>query len=129
MSEGTCSALEHGYLHWVERAHGLPKPVRQLRVASPQPVLRDVGYASFGLVVELDGRLFHDNARSRDRDLGRDLDAALTGRTTVRLGWGQVFGKPCETAEKVGRLLQAGGWSGVTTPCPRCAVRSCGVTG
>lgn len=129
VSEGACSALEHGYLTRVERAHGLPRAERQLPISTPRTIFRDVDYAAYGLIVELDGRLFHDDARSRDRDLGRDLDAALSGRSTVRLGWGQVYGRPCETAEKVGRLLQAGGWSGAATPCPDCSVRYLGVTG
>jgi len=64
------------------------------------------------VVVELDGRLFHDAATGRDRDLERDLDTATDGRSTVRLGWGQVFERPCSTAAKVGRLLQLAGWSG-----------------
>lgn len=37
-------------------------------------------------IVELDGRLGHDSAVDRDRDLERDLDAALGNTGTVRLG-------------------------------------------
>lgn len=117
---GTCSALEHGYLTRVERAHGLPAARRQVRESSRGPVYRDVLHEHLGVVVELDGRTFHDTAHQRDRDLDRDLDVVLGGRITVRLGWGQVFGRPCETAAKVGRLLQQRGWSGTPTACPRC---------
>jgi hypothetical protein len=99
VAEGTCSVLEHGYLTRVERAHGLPRPSRQPTAASDRgPICRDVDYRRFGLYVELDGRLFHDNAAQRDRDPDRDLDAAVDGLHTVRLGWGQVFGRPCRTA-------------------------------
>jgi predicted methyltransferase len=49
---------------------------------------RDVVYAEFEQVVELDGRLFHDSADARDADLDRDLDAAVERLGTVRLGWG-----------------------------------------
>ena len=45
---------------------------------------RDVEYDDF--VVELDGRLFHDDTAARDRDLERDLDAAVEGKDTIRLG-------------------------------------------
>ena len=90
IAEGTCSALEHAYLTRVERPHGLPRPERQ-RQPSGQRVLRDVDHAEFGLVIELDGRAFHDNATAWDADLERDLDALITQeRETVRLGWGQV---------------------------------------
>ncbi len=121
IAQGTCSALEHGYLTRVERPHGLPTATRQ---APGVGIYRDVEYAAQGLVVELDGRLFHDDAASRDGDLERDLDAALTARVTVRLGWGQVFGRSCETATKVAALLQARGWTGAAIPCPACTLAS-----
>ena len=55
---------------------------------------------------------FHDTAGQRDRDLDRNIAAAVDGRRTVRLGWGQVHERPCWTADKVGVLLQARGWRG-----------------
>lgn len=113
--------LEHGYLDRVERPHGLPTAARQVAASACGPSYRDVEYQEQRLVVELDGRLFHDSARSRDRDLDRDLDVAVDGGFTVRLGWGQVFGRPCDTASRVSRLLQLRGWSGDPIPCPACA--------
>jgi hypothetical protein len=115
--DGTHSVLEHGYLVRVERAHGLPRGERQ---ASGDGRYRDVRYAAHATDVELDGRLFHDDARSRDDDLDRDLDAVVDGRLTVRLGWGQVFGRPCRTAERVGAILRARGWTGSLRRCPDC---------
>ena len=93
---GTCSVLEHRYLTDVERAHGLPLGIRQDRVIrSGRPMMRDVVYRgprrSWTQVVELDGRLDHDNAAARDRDLERDLDAAIEREHSVRIGYGQVF--------------------------------------
>ena len=129
LAEGACSALEHGYLTRVERAHGLPRAARQVRASARGPVYRDVEYGALGLVVELDGRLFHDSAAARDRDLDRDLEAALSGRQTVRLGWGQVFGRPCDTAVRIGRLLQLRGWTGSPRSCAHCTVRSIRATG
>lgn len=123
LAEGACSVLEHGYLTRVERPHGLPGAERQVRGSARGPVYQDVDYERYGLVVELDGRLFHDTTAARDPDLDRDLDAALEQRFTVRLGWGQVFGRPCETAPRIGRLLQLRGWSGAPVPCPECTVR------
>lgn len=120
VADGTCSVLEHGYLARVERPHGLPTARRQLRESPRGTVYRDVTYDAFGRIVELDGRLVHDRLEDRDRDLDRDLDAAVEGRVTVRLGWGQVFRRPCRTALRVGRWLQAGGWEGAPLRCPDC---------
>ena len=124
VSEGACSVLEHGYLLRVERAHGLSPARRQVPADSARgPVLRDVEYA-VGLVVELDSRLFHDTALRRDADFDRDLDAAVDGRQTVRLSYGQVFDRPCRTASGVARLLVARGWTGVPRPCgPTCTLQ------
>ncbi|KRA31249.1 MULTISPECIES: type IV toxin-antitoxin system AbiEi family antitoxin domain-containing protein [unclassified Nocardioides] len=118
---GTCSALEHGYLHRVERAHGLPAAGRQVHESAKGSLYRDVVYLAFGLIIELDGRLHHSGIRNRDRDLERDLDAAVAGRDTVRLGWGQVFGGECQTAPRIGALLQQRGWKGAASACPACA--------
>jgi hypothetical protein len=117
---GSCSALEHAFLDRVERAHGLPTAERQVVASSLGPLYRDVVYGEQGLVVELDGHLFHSRPRVRDRDLERDLDAAVDRLTTVRLGWGQAVGRPCSTARKLGRLLQRLGWDGQPTTCPHC---------
>jgi hypothetical protein len=121
ISEGACSVLEHGYLTLVERPHALVAGRRQHPVSSSKGTLyRDVEYPT-GLVVELDGRLFHDTATQRDRDLDRDLDAAVSGRSTVRLSWGQVFDRPCLTAQRLARLQQQRGWDGEIRPCgPGC---------
>lgn len=124
IAEGTCSVLEHGYLVRVERRHGLPVGSRQPAAWSRGRIYRDVEYADHDLHVELDGRLFHDSAEARDRDLDRDLDAYVARRLTVRLGWGQVLGRPCATAQRIGVLLQQRGWRGVVLPCPECAIAS-----
>ncbi|MGN6253087.1 MAG: hypothetical protein ACTHNS_14890 [Marmoricola sp.] len=125
IAEGTCSVLEHEYLVRIERAHGLPRGVRQKRAEAPTGVAyRDVSYEGVApLVVELDGRLFHDSAGQRDRDFERDLNAALDGMATIRLSWGQVHDRPCQTAMKVGELLRRHGWRGQVARCgDRCPV-------
>lgn len=120
LSVGACSVLERGYLTRVERPHGLPTAQRQVRDSISGPVYRDVLYLAQQQVVELDGRLFHDTASSRRADLDRDLDAATQRLATVRLGWGQVFGSPCRTAERIGALLGQRGWLGQVSPCRDC---------
>jgi hypothetical protein len=122
VAEGTCSVLEHGYLTLVERPHGLPVGVRQAsHLATGGSVYRDVEYDGLALVVELDGRLFHSSVTDRDRDLERDLDAALDrDATTLRIGFGQVFRHGCATAAKVGGVMQRLGWSSGPTRCAKC---------
>jgi len=121
VAAGACSALEHGYLTRIERPHGFPIAGRQCRDSLRGPIYRDVEYVDLGLVVELDGRLFHDTASGRDLDLDRDLFAAVSGRQSVRLGWGQVFGRPCRTARALGALARQRGWYGTLRHCPDCS--------
>lgn len=121
IDQGTCSVLEHGYLHRVELPHRLPASLRQVGgTSSARSLSRDVVYGRYAQVVELDGRLFHDSAEQRDADLDRDLDAAVEKLGTVRIGWGQVFRTPCRTAHRVGALLRARGWDGHPAVCPSC---------
>lgn len=123
IAAGSTSVLERGYLERIERAHGLPEPDRQHpdRVGGGR-IYRDVRYAPYALDVELDGQL-HDATRQRDRDLDRDLETATTGRRTVRLGWGQVFGRPCRTTRHIAELLRLGGWAGEPVACgPDCPI-------
>ena len=121
IAEGTCSVLEHGYLTRVERPHGLPRGRRQRPAVSTRGrVFRDVDYKRFGLIVELDGRAFHKSVADRDRDLDRDLDAAVERRETVRIGYGQVFDRECSTAWRIGSILLDRGWRGSPTNCRLC---------
>ena len=123
IAAGTCSVLEHGFLTRVERPHRLPRAHRQLPARSSQGlVYRDADYGP--VLVELDGRLFHDSATARDRDLERDLDAAVDRRATLRLGWGQVFERPCATAAKLAAVMHDRGIPLRARPCkPGCPVR------
>ena len=122
LATGACSVLEREYLRAVERAHGLPRGQRQpVGRTGGRKTYRDVLYRGFGVVVELDGRAFHDNARARDRDAERDLDAVADAETlTVRLTYGLVFRSPCRTADRIGRLLRRRGWRGKPSRCPHC---------
>ncbi|SKB07693.1 hypothetical protein [Aeromicrobium choanae] len=116
IATGTHSVLEHGYLTRVERAHGLPPARRQVRQASGGSVrYRDAEVGR--VVIELDGRLHHSSVGGRDRDLERDLDTAVADAATVRLGWGQVFERPCATATKLVMLFVRDGWEGTPVPC------------
>lgn len=117
LATGACSALERRYLRGVERPHGLPTATRQRHVRSGRTTaFRDVDYVELATVVELDGRLGHEEPTDRWADLDRDLDTAIDQRLTVRLGWHQVL-QPCRVAAAVAILLIARGWEGTPIPC------------
>ena len=67
-----------------------------------------------------DGRAFHEGVDAWDNDHERDLDDIVEQRDTVRLSYGQVFRRGCETAAKLGQVLRNHGWDGQATPCPLC---------
>lgn len=117
VAAGSRSPLEWRYARDVERAHGLPRAVRQ---QSPLPQYRgDAWYRAYGVLVELDGRAFHSGAAVY-ADMDRDNDHRLLGLVTLRFGWRQVTSTPCQVATTVAAALRHGGWTGSPTGCPRC---------
>lgn len=114
---GSRSPLEVRYARHVERAHGLPVAARQQSPLSGYA--GDVWYAEYGIIVELDGRAFHRGQTALD-DMDRDNDHQLVGVITLRLGWRQVVGAPCQVAAKVARALRSRGWPGSLRPCSAC---------
>jgi hypothetical protein len=119
---GTHSVLEYRHDRDVQRAHGLPEPVKQARFRKPDGTngYRDRYYPQYGgLVIELDGRRFHPDER-RGRDQERDNQAAVTG-STLRYGWSDVTRDACETARQEADALRHRGWAGRLRPCsPGC---------
>jgi len=124
VEQGAWSALERRYLRSVERAHGLPRGRRQLRVVQgKRTVLRDVAYPGQHTVVELDGRLGHVLWRDRWTDLDRDLHSVVEGSITLRVGWAQVL-QPCRVADAMSAILVVRGWDGRPVRCgERCELR------
>lgn len=122
LRDGACSVLERGYLHHVERAHGLPCGSRQVvSEASGHRTAIDVRYDDFGVVVELQGRAFHDTAAAYDADADRDLaEAAAAAAHTLRVTYGQVFRTPCQSAAWIATVLHRGGWDGRLGRCKSC---------
>jgi len=117
VASGAYSVLERRYLLRVERPHGLPTGSRQRRVQAGRRVhYRDVEYVGLRTTVELDGRIGHEATSDRWADLDRDLDAAVRGDLTLRIGWKQVL-DPCRLAAATGRILMARGWTGRPRPC------------
>jgi hypothetical protein len=115
---GDHSVLEYRYDRDVERAHGLPEPVRQAPFTGPggRRGRRDRLYREYAVVVELDGRLAHP-AEAQWRDKARDNAAAVHGIQSLRYGWADVRDRPCATAVEVAKVLQRRGWEGRPRPC------------
>jgi hypothetical protein len=115
---GTHSSLEYRHDTDVQRAHGLPEPVKQAKFLKPDGTsgYRDRCYPQYGqLVIELDGQRFHpDDQRGLDQE--RDNQAAVTG-STLRYGWSDVTRKACETARQQAEALRHRGWTGKLRPC------------
>lgn len=122
LRDGACSVLEQGYLHRFERAHGLPAGERQIHsTATGQSTYQDVRYREQGVVVELDGRAFHDSPPDRDRDALRDLaELSRSGLVTTRVTYGLVYGDACRTATLIAGLLRRRGWRGRPRRCANC---------
>lgn len=127
VAEGAQSPLELLDLR-NDRRHGLPTAHRQVRqrvgglgrwldaTLAPPGVLRPVQK-------ELDGRLGHEDAAGRFRDMARDNDAALLGRDSLRYGWHDLDERGCEVAGQTLFLLQVNGYHGSGRPCgPSCAL-------
>lgn len=117
---GVRSPLERHYLHRVERAHGLPRALRQESPAGAYAT--DAWYAEFETVVELDGRTWHEGP-ARFRDQARDNRHAEAGLSTLRFGWSDTLDRPCSMARRIATVLTHNGWQGKPQDCPRCTGR------
>jgi len=114
---GVRSVLEHRYMTRVERAHGLPTAKRQRPVnVQGASTYRDVEYLEFGVTVELNGRVGHQESEDCWDDLDRYISAAVAGEVTLPAGWRQVL-DGCRLARAVATVLRARGWAGDLTPC------------
>ncbi len=125
VSAGVHSLLEYRYLHGVERPHGLPAAVRQVRaVAGGRGRYLDNLYEPYRMCVELDGRQAHPEEQ-RWQDIQRINAITENGTTVLRYGWSDIDRRPCNTAAQVAALLQRLGWQGQPRKCgPACQVGS-----
>lgn len=113
--QGIHSVLEWRFHIAVELLHGLTGLERQVTPNGKGRV--DVLFREYGLVVELDGREFHD----ADRDARRDNEHALqAGLVTLRFTWRQVVHESCAVARVVQEALLIRGWAGPVGHCDAC---------
>ena len=115
---GSHFPLEFRYDRDVERAHGLPAAVRQVKFIKRDGTrgFRDRCYEQYGLIVELDGKEFHA-AEHHGQDRARDNEAVANTGATLRDGWADVGSAPCDTAGQVYRALRTRGYLGSIRPC------------
>ncbi len=97
----TKSELERRFLRFVRR-HGLPRPTGlNVRVAGFKA---DCHYADELLVVELDGRAYHQRRRQMESDRLRDEGYQLAGYRIQRFLWDDFH--PAQEARTARRLLK-----------------------
>ncbi|MEP6797001.1 MAG: type IV toxin-antitoxin system AbiEi family antitoxin domain-containing protein, partial [Lapillicoccus sp.] len=94
LGEGVESTFEVRFVRDVERAHGLPAGRRQQATGAGRRH-HDSGYAGVKVLVELDGRAWHEGLPRERRDARRDLATLTEGWVTVRAGWADVAVTPC----------------------------------
>jgi hypothetical protein len=123
--QGAESGAEVLYLRDVERAHGLPRSVSQSPSDAGRRRRHDHEYTAYRLVVEVDGRLGHEQWADRVRDGRRDRLLLGVDRTTTRVFWADVAVTPCQTAHDIAAILAGRGWAGAPHPCRRagCSLR------
>ena len=103
----TRSELEERFLALCRRA-ALPWPrVNSTVAVGDQCFEVDFAWPESRLIVELDGRRFHDNAFAFERDRRRDRRLALGGWRVIRATWLQVVREEVELAATVRTLLSA----------------------
>src|ERR1700761_1203826 len=124
MADGVRSNLEQRFVRAVERPHGLPHALRQVRVVRDGRVrYLDNLYQAQLVGVELDGRAAHP-VGERWRDFRRDNAGATDGVITLRYGWSDVSGQPCRVAAQVAAVLTQRGWPDRPRRCgSACALR------
>jgi very-short-patch-repair endonuclease len=112
--------LERLYVRDVERAHGLPKAVRQAIGMLPSGRhYKDSLYVKYKVCVELDGAAYH-SAEQVVADKRRDnLNLAADDIRTFRFAYVDVTARACECAEMVAAALRRGGWTGGPCACKR----------
>ena len=104
----------------LRRRHGLPMGTRQFRRQTDGREYLDVLIEEWQLHVELDGRLGHDRARERWRDMKRDNRSEVQQLRHLRYGWADLLDRPCEVAAEQALILRQQGWRGAFRRCAGC---------
>jgi hypothetical protein len=93
----TRSELEARFLALL-RISGFPEPLVNVTIAFCEV---DFYWPRYELVVELDGRQFHDTAIAFEEDRERTARLEMSGRRVLRLTWDMVVNQPAVTTAKL----------------------------
>jgi hypothetical protein len=97
--------LERRFLELCDSA-GLPAPeVNSKLLLGGRTVVPDFLWRESRLIVETDGRQFHDTASAFERDRRRDQLLNVAGWTVIRCTWRQVIDEPTQLARTLRSLL------------------------
>lgn len=102
------SVLERDFFGLVDRSP-LPAPVRQHPLPRNDGALGlvDAAWPGVRLIVEVDGRRWHQRIADLKRDRDRDLQAAAAGWQVLRLLHEHIVGAPAETSAQLVAAYQA----------------------
>jgi very-short-patch-repair endonuclease len=99
----TRSELEARFLAFL-RANRLPRHQSDVLVEGLEC---DFVWRRQGVIVELDGRTFHDTAAAFERDRARDRRLQAAGWRVIRVTWRQLHGEPDALAADLRAILHA----------------------
>lgn len=105
-----CGSVLESLLRVLLALGGLPLPVTQHVLRDPVTGRErrvDFAWPAVRLVVEADGRRWHDPEDARDRDRRRDNTAAVLGWTVLRFSWREVVHEPQLVVASVRAALAA----------------------
>jgi hypothetical protein len=97
----TRSEFEDAFLAFA-RDYGLPVPEVNQRIAGREV---DILFPEHGLIVELDGYLYHSDSAAFERDRDGDADALAAELATVRITWKRLMGAPAREAARLRAIL------------------------
>jgi predicted transcriptional regulator of viral defense system len=99
----TRSVLEDRFLAFLDK-HALPRPEVNQRAAGHEV---DALWPEQRLIVELDGRAFHDGPAAFERDRERDAQLMAAGYRVLRITWRRLSTRGDQEARRLRALLEA----------------------
>jgi hypothetical protein len=101
----TESDLEDLFLAVCE-TYAIEPPVRQRDLGSDRERRVDFVYFNAKLIIELDGRPFHESLSDSEEDRWRDIEMGAMGFTVMRFRWHDLVHRPDRVARSIQRALR-----------------------
>lgn len=104
----TRSELEDVVLELIDRAtEERPEMNARIRLAGRRPVEVDFLWRTRRLVIEADGRAWHDDPVTRELDAAKQAALEAAGYRVLRITWNQAIREPQETIARIRAALAA----------------------